>query len=109
MSWLDNYWLEALEIAMDEMGILDALSAEQRKELAASLATSAENMSLCSPPVSNPLQGELDEVKRQRTAERERREKRERDIIHEIARIHNEDPHRVYFDSHTHRLMVSDR
>lgn len=52
-----EYWLEALEYAMDALGVLGALTDEQRREVARSLCISAENQSLAfyNPPASDRI------------------------------------------------------
>lgn len=54
----EEYWQEALEIALDEMGlfhIVEALTTEQRKEIGEALSGSHENygMAFYSPPASD--------------------------------------------------------
>jgi hypothetical protein len=65
----EDYWQEAFEIALDEMGlfhIIESMTPEQRKEIGQALAVSHEcyGMAFYSPPASD----RLNEIEREHKA-----------------------------------------
>lgn len=83
-----NYWIESLGYALEEAGVYDALTPEQRKQVAESLVVSAENEGMASGRdcIPNPLSSEIDRLKAAHRAEIERFEERERIYCRDIAR-----------------------
>lgn len=70
----DDYWQEAFEIAMDEVGCNDLLaqmSKEQREEIGGALAGSAECVGMALPTPPNPLLAENKSLERKLVWERE--------------------------------------
>ncbi|WP_333998254.1 hypothetical protein [Burkholderia orbicola] len=96
MSKLD-YWLESLGYALEEVGAYDALTPEQRKDVAEALVVSAENegMAMGRDCIPNPMNSEIERLKAAHRAEIERFEERERIYCRDIARSQNVDSHRI--------------
>ena len=80
-----NYWLECVESSLDEMGVLDKLTEEQRKQLAEDVETSHSMYGEAHGHhfIPNPLQTEMNNLKQrhkrdleeaERTQERHRKE-----------------------------------
>lgn len=92
-NWRDDYWAEALSLALEAEGI--EMSVANIRKLGAALAVSAENEGMCHPPVSNPLAGEIEALKRQHAAEMARQEKRFGTLLNEACRALRVDPSRV--------------
>lgn len=74
---MESYLAESIEIALDAMGIPDALTAEQREALARDLATSVENYGTFSgrDAIPNPLQAQMQEQRQSYEAEMTRRDR----------------------------------
>ncbi|MFA8336361.1 hypothetical protein [Burkholderia cenocepacia] len=96
MSML-SYWLESLGYALEEAGAYDALTPDQRKQVAESLVVSAENESTamgrdCIP---NPLNSEIERLKAAHRTEIESFRERERIFCRDIARSQSVEAHRI--------------
>ncbi|WP_261534463.1 hypothetical protein [Burkholderia multivorans] len=96
MSML-SYWLESLGYALEEAGAYDALTPEQRKQVAESLVVSAENEGMASGRecIPNPLNSEIERLKAAHRAEIARFEDRERIFCRDIARSQNVETQRI--------------
>lgn len=92
-----DYWLESLELALDSVGAYDALTPEQRKQVAESLVVSAENEGMASGRdcIPNPLNSEIDRLKAAHRAEIESFQARERIFCRDIARSQSVEAHRI--------------
>ncbi len=63
----EEYWLECVETSLDEMGIPDALTKEQREQLAHDVQMGHENIGMAFgyDAIPNPMIAEVESVKRQ--------------------------------------------
>lgn len=73
-DWKDEYWREALDVALEDEGFLDAIPDEAKANIAGSLRVSAEQESMAGGHGSapNPLQAKVDELRKELDSERQR-------------------------------------
>jgi hypothetical protein len=92
-----SYWLESLGYALEEAGVYDALTPDQRKQVAESLVVSAENegMAMGRDCIPNPLNSEIERLKAAHRADIERFEERERIFCRDIARSQKVEARRI--------------
>jgi len=96
----DEYWEEALEIALEDEGASNALTKEQISNIAGALAVSAENegMAMGHDTIPNPMTADVNALKRELRKAEEEAEKRERIYQSGIARLKNVRPEQVHID-----------
>lgn len=101
-----SYWIEALECALDECGAWGVLNSEQMQQVARSLVMSAEmqGQAFGHECIPNPLQAEIDSLKKRHASELALSESREERFRGELARRIGVEPRRVVI--HNERIEV---
>lgn len=95
--YINPYWKEALECALDEAGQFGVIPSDKVDEIAASLTVAAEMESEATGRINipNPLQSEIENIKRSHVRELADAERREDILKANIARRFNVDPRHI--------------
>lgn len=97
---MTDYWLEALEIALDDEGLLDAIPKKARENIAGSLEISHENYGMAHghDAIPNPRDADIERLKAAHKREIEEFEALDAAYRKGIGRLKNVDPRRIYVD-----------
>ena len=95
-----NYWIEAVESALDDVGKIALFSKEDIKTLAETLQISSEQKSMAFgyEHIPNPLESEIQKIKSQYENKIAKLEQNEWVYRKNIANRHRINPENVYLD-----------
>lgn len=84
-----EYWKEALECSLDEVGALTSLTPGQIERVAGSLQVSAENqgMSFGDDAIPNPLKADVDAAEKRVEASKQEAQTREAELKQQITAL----------------------
>lgn len=97
---VEDYWVEAVSIALEEMGLYDKFTSEQIKELGHAMYISADNQSQAFgwDQIPNPLQTEIKQLEQKRKQDDVASERTRERYFQALCRAYNVSPERVWFN-----------